>query len=91
MIINSYIDVQDAIATPANTWFFSNSTNSGNNTGITFANYSGVRVVNVDVQDSIATPAFWFADNASVNSGNNTGWIFNTTPTTSNYQFMMFF
>lgn len=91
MIINSYIDVQDAVATPANTWFFSNSTNSGNNTGIAFVNYSGVRVSNVNVQDCIATPAFWFAEGASVNSGNNTGWIFSPVVTNANSQFMMFF
>lgn len=91
MIVDSYIDVKDAVATPANTWFFSNSTDSGNNSGITFVNYSGVRVLNVNVKDSIVTPAYWFADGNSVDSGNNTGWIFNTVTTGSNSQFLMFF
>ena len=92
MIINSYIDVQDASASPANTWFFTNSVDSGNNTGITFTTFSGVKVVNVDVQDSGASPAYWFADGNSVDSGNNTNWIFGTAPSSQvNSQFLMFF
>lgn len=91
MIINSYIDVSDAIGSPSNTWFLTNSTNSGNNSGITFTTYSGVKVFNVDVKDSNASPVYWFADGNSVDSGNNTGWIFNSVVTSSNSQFMMFF
>lgn len=91
MIINSYIDVKDASASPTNTWFLTNSVDSGNNLNITFTTYSGVRVINVDVQDCNASPAFWFADNNSVNSGNNVNWIFNSVVTSSNSQFMMFF
>jgi hypothetical protein len=91
MIINSYIDVSDASASPANTWFFINSVDGGNNQNITFTTYSGVTVVNVDVQDCNASPAFWFAENNSIDSGNNVNWIFNSVITPSNSQFMMFF
>jgi hypothetical protein len=79
MIINSYIDAQDAIGFAPSSWYFVNSVNSGNNSGIIFIGNATVILLDVDVQDSYATPAFWFASGASVNSGNNTNWIFDTS------------
>jgi hypothetical protein len=79
MNINLFMDAQDVYGTSTYPWYFANSVDSGNNYGIIFTSYSGVRVFYVDVQDSYASPAFWFADGDSVDSGNNTNWIFNTS------------
>ena len=90
MIYNQYIDAQDANGLPAGNWYFINSTNSGNNTGIIFGSLSGFFVNNVDVRDSYANPAYWVAQGDSVNSGNNTNWLFDTTPNKKNLGFFMF-
>lgn len=91
MNINLFIDAQDVNGVTVYPWYYLNSVNSGNNTGILFTAYSGVTVSNVDVQDSNASPAFWFANGNSVDSGNNTNWIFNTAVQNTNSQFTMFF
>ena len=79
MNINLFIDAQDVNGLASAPWYFLASVDSGNNTGIQFTSYSGVRVFDVDVQDSYATPAFWFADGNSIDSGNNTNWLFAST------------
>jgi hypothetical protein len=79
MNINLFIDAQDVNGLASAPWYFLASVDSGNNTGIQFTSYSGVRVFDVDVKDSYASPAFWFADGNSIDSGNNTNWLFAST------------
>lgn len=76
----SYLDIKDIFATPNNTWYAQNSTDSGNNMGWTFAAGGVVIVYNTVIQDSQAQgPTLWIAyvSDGNINGGNNTGWLFN--------------
>lgn len=88
-MINTFIDAKDLKASPANVWYFSNSTDSGNNTNVIFSATSVISNY-VDVQDCIGSPLIWYASN-SVDSGNNTNWVFDVRPTKKKSGFLMFF
>lgn len=78
-MIAYYLDVQDCIASPINTFYAASSTDSGNNLNWNFPALV-VEMQYVDIQDCIgASPHLWFATKDSVNRGNNTNWIFDVS------------
>ena len=92
-MIAYYLDVQDCVASPSNTFYAASSTNSGNNLNWGFPAFA-VEMQYVNVRDRIgASPYLWFGTLDSVDSGNNTNWTFDkqynvsTTPS----QFLGFF
>jgi hypothetical protein len=88
-MINTFIDAKDLKASPANTWFFNNFTDSGNNTNVTF-NTISVTINYADVKDCIGSPLIWYGIN-SIDSGNNTNWSFSAPKTKKKSGFLMFF
>lgn len=81
-MIAYYLDVQDCIASPANTFYAMSSADSGNNVDWQFPG-AVVEMQYIDIQDcdggfldSSLNLVYWFGTKDSVDRGNNTNWIF---------------
>ena len=75
----NYVEVQDSIQTPTDSFVVSRGLDSGNNTGWLF----GINVQYLSIQDSNATPPQYFIATNSIDVSDNTGWFINGTITTS--------
>jgi hypothetical protein len=94
-----YLDIQDCIASPSNTFYAATSVDSGNN--INWETPASIVVMsNVDIQDcaggfldSSLNLVYWFATDESVDRGNNTNWHFDKQRNVSYvpYNFLGFF
>ena len=77
MSVNLYLNAQDVNGVSLDPWFFLNSFNNGNNSGVLFSPDTSMNInVFIDAKDVAGVTTYpWYYLN-SVNSGNNTGILF---------------